>query len=200
MNTIFKKYFSVQSGLLLLALMLSVLAFSACKAQTSGEGGTGEPRAKAPMGTRVGLTLVGYNYTNRYIDEFSVNGNGGGNLFVSDEVNGGGKSACCVSYITGPGDWNVKVRWQTDACTYDERTYSNGEKNHNIYSFFKEAKVLVDPHVPDHPAYFEVHFYPDGHVEAAITEHASPSRLKLSPDREDRSPYRQCPHDKKPEE
>lgn len=180
--------------------MLIVLFFSACKARTSEANGIDQPRKKAPIGTVIGLTLYGYNYTNRYIDEFSVDGVGGGNLFVSGESSGGGKSTCCVSYITGPGDWKVKVRWQTDACTYDERTWSNGEKHSDIYSYFKEADVLVDPHVPDHPAYFEVHFYPDGHVEAAITEHASPPRLKLSKSREDRSLYRQCPNDKKPKE
>ena len=158
-----------------------------------------KPRVKAPMGTRIELTLEGYNYTNRYIDEFSVDGNGGGNLFVSGENSGGGGSVCCVSLISGAHARKVKVRWQTDACTYDEQTYSNGEKNSNTYRIFKEVEVQVDPHIPDYPAYFEVHFYPDGHVEAAITEHASPPRLKLSKSREDRSPYRQCPNDKKPE-
>ena len=31
----------------------------------------------------VSLTLHGYNYTNRYIDSYSINGQGGGNLFLS---------------------------------------------------------------------------------------------------------------------
>ncbi len=194
-----KRHFTWKRCLLLLGLMLTVLTFSVCEAQTSGEDNTEKPRTKVLMGTRIELTLEGYNYTNRYIDEFSVDGNGGGNLFVSGEGGGGGGSVCCVSYRSGAHARKVKVRWQTDACTYDERTWSNGEKHSDIYRIFKEVEVQVDPHIPDYPAYFEVHFYPDGHVEAAITEHASPPRLKLSKSREDRSPYRQCPNDKKPE-
>lgn len=48
----------------------------------------------------VGLTLSGYNYTNRYIDQFSVNGIGGGNLHVST-VTSGGTNVCCFSYTPG---------------------------------------------------------------------------------------------------
>ncbi len=200
MNPIFRKRLALPRGLLLLSLMLIVLFFSACKAQTSDANAADQPRKKAPIGTAVGLTLVGYNYTNRYIDEFSVDGVGGGNLFVSGPTSGGGGDVCCVDIVSGAHARKVKIRWQADACTYDERTWSNGEKHSDIYSFFKEVEVQVDPHIPDFPAYFEVHFYPDGHVEAAITEHASPPRLKLNKSREDRSPYRQCPNDKKSKE
>jgi hypothetical protein len=44
------------------------------------------------------LAIVGYNYTERYIDSFHVNGQGGGNLYVSGPTAGGGSSACCVSW------------------------------------------------------------------------------------------------------
>ncbi len=199
MSAIFNQYFSKRWSTFFVGLLLVVSGLSACGARTPTSDATQNARKKLPMGTTIGLTLVGYNYTNRYIDEFSVDGVGGGNLFVSGPTSGGGGDVCCVNYITGPGEWKVHVKWQADACTYDEHTWSNGEKHSEIYSYFKEADVLVDPHVPDHPAYFEVHFYPDGHVEAVITEHASPPRLKLSKSREDRSPYRQCPNDKKPE-
>ena len=177
-----------------------IVSMSACNAQTPDANAPQNKVApKPPVGTSIGLTLTGYNYTNRYINTFEVNGQGGGNLFVSDSHSGGGGSVCCVSYITGPGVWKVTVRWQTAACTYNERT-SGGERFYDIYSFFKEARVEVDPKVPDHPGYFEVHIYPDGHVEAAITEAASPPRLILSEDREDKSHYPRCPNGKKPKE
>jgi len=180
-------------------MSLMLLSVSACNAQAPEAPPAEKPVVKAPMGTRIQLGLEGYNYTNRYIDAFDVNGQGGGNLFVSGPSSGGGGTACCVSYITGPGAWEVTVRWQTGACTFNERT-SGGEKFNDIHSFFKEVKVQVDPNIPDQPRYFEVHFYPDGHVEAAITEHASRPRLILSKDREDRSHYPRCPNGQEPKE
>jgi hypothetical protein len=193
---------SVRSlSLILLSLML--LTLQACHAQSSKPDiadtptAAEPPRAKPPIGTRIPLTLVGYNYTNRYIDEFDVDGEGGGNLFVSGGRIGGGKSSCCVSYFSGAGAWKTKIRWQTGACTYNERG-SHGEKFYDYHMFFREVDVQVDPNIPDFPRYFEVHIYPDGHAEAAITEHQSPARVLLDKDREDNSHYSRCPNDKKP--
>jgi hypothetical protein len=147
----------------------------------------------------VGLTLSGYNYTNRYIDQFSVNGIGGGNLHVST-VTSGGTNVCCFSYTPGtPAPKTVKVKWQHGACEY-KITTSDNETFSRMHSFFKTLEVPVDPKVPANPGYFEVHFYPDGHVEAAITEHQSGGRLHLDKDREDRSDYPRCPDDQKPKE
>jgi hypothetical protein len=181
-----------------------VLGLPACHAQPPQSDTTGpsvavdRPRIKAPMGTRIELTLVGYNYTNRYIDQFDVDGQGGGNLFVSDGVNGGGKSACCVSYRSGAKARKVTLRWQSGACTFNDYTDEEGRKHDRTHSFFKEVEVQVDPTIPDFPSYFEVHFYPDGHAEAVITEKQSESRLSLSKDREDNSVFQRCPNDTKP--
>ena len=148
----------------------------------------------------VGLTIYGYNYTNRYIDQFYVNGNAGSNLGVSTPTAGGSKTVCCFSYAPGtPAPKTVKVKWQHEACEYKVTT-SDNETFSRMHSFFKIQEVAVNPNVPANPGYFEVHFYPDGHVEAAITEHSSPPRLLLSEDREDRSDYPRCPDDQKPKE
>jgi hypothetical protein len=147
----------------------------------------------------VGLTITSYNYTNRYIDEFFVNGQGGGNVFVSTETSGGGKGTCCVMYTPGlPPPKTVRVRWQASGCTY-YGVDSGGERYSRGHSFFKEVDVPVDPNVPANPKNFEVHFYPDGHVEAAITDSMSPPRLKLPADRSDRSNLPDCPGGNKPE-
>ena len=183
---------------------LLVLGLPACHAQPSKSEANGtsanvdRPSVKAPMGTRIDLTLVGYNYTDRYIDRFDVDGQGGGNLFVSEGLNGGGKSACCVSYRSGANARKVTVRWQSGACTFTSYLDEAGRKHERTHSFFKEVEVQVDPSVPDFPNYFEVHFYPDGHAEAAITEHQSRSRLILNKDREDNSAFQRCPNDKEP--
>jgi hypothetical protein len=163
--------------------------------QTSAERSEG----KTPDGTLLHLTLTGYNYSNRYIDQFSVNGNGGGNLFVSGPTSGGGGSICCVRRVKG-ATRPVKVRWQSSACMYSEKASSGSEVFSRIHNYFTEAQVEVTFDNSDHPKYFEVHFYPDGHVEAAMTKEASNPRLVLSKQREDRSSFPRCPNDKNPEQ
>jgi hypothetical protein len=205
MNCILKSRALGRQSLSAILMSLLVSMLPACHAQPSKSDTTGTSAAersqvKAPIGTRIELTLVGYNYTNRYIDQFDVNGQGGGNIHVSGPGTAGSGSICCVSYRSGAKARKVKIRWQAaDACTYHERT-SGGEKFSDTHSYFKEMEVQVDPNIPDFPRYFEVHIYPDGHAEAAVTAHASRARLALSKDREDNSDYPRCPNGKKPKE
>lgn len=205
MNPIFGSREVVWKAASSILVSLLVIALPACHAQPSkpvitGALATGDKKpVKPPVGTRIQLALTGYNYTNRYIDQFDVDGQGGGNIGVSGPNTAGSGSMCCVSYRSGAGPWKAKIRWQSHACTYNERT-SGSEKFSDIYSFFKEIEVQVDPDIPDFPRYFEVHIYPDGHAEAAITEHESRARLALSKEREDNSAFPRCPNDKKPNE
>ena len=48
------------------------------------------------------------------------------------------------------------------------------------------------------PKFMEVYFYPDGKVEATVTDSRSAPRLALSEDRLDRTKYRRCPDNKEP--
>jgi hypothetical protein len=202
MNFILNSRASGRRSLSSILMALLVLALPACHAQPpksdiEGTSAAASSQVKAPMGTRIELTLVGYNYTNRYIDQFDVDGQGGGNIDVSGPGTAGNGSTCCVSYRSGAKARKVKIRWQTDACTYNERT-SGGEKFSDTHSYFKEMEVQVDPTIPDFPRYFEVHIYPDGHAEAAITEHESAARLTLSKDREDNSVFQPCANGEDP--
>lgn len=111
------------------------------------------------------VTIYGYNYTDLYIDGFSVNGQGAGNLGVSTPTSGGGGSVCCVSVLPNHKlSIPVKINWIRD-----------------IYSKQScEIDVTLNEPAPANPEYFEVHFYQDGHVEAAVTENASEPRVKLN--------------------
>jgi Protein of unknown function (DUF3304) len=123
-----------------------------------------DPAAEAlkPNPKRASLTIYGYNYTDLYIDSFSVNGNGGGNLEVSIPTGGGGGHACCIGVIRDMQyPYKVQVKWTRDAKRWCEQ------------------EVTVTPPFPPDPKYFEVHFYPDGKIETAVTEQASSPRLKL---------------------
>lgn len=135
----------------------------------------GEPR-------HVSLTIYGYNYTDDYIDQFQVNGQGGGNLYLSTASSGGGGSMCCVGLWTGTAlPKKVKVRWTGSYCRYTE-TNSVGEVSEWRRGVWKEADAWITGPLPSNPNYFEVHIYEGDRVEVAITERSSPPRLKLTVD------------------
>ena len=162
------------------------------------------PRASAaavapatPDGAVVSLTIMGFNYTDYDINEFFVDGTGGGNLYVSSASGGGGGSVCCASYVIGSPAPMVKVRWQADACIYDIRRYNDGKEFSDIFSIYKQASVQVAA-IASTPKYLEIHIYPDGHVEAAITDEVSRPRRVLDQNRRVNTPFRQCPNGVKP--
>ncbi|MBI5334576.1 MAG: DUF3304 domain-containing protein [Burkholderiales bacterium] len=151
----------------------------------------GEPRY-------VSLTIYGYNYTDDYIDQFEVNGQGGGNLFPSTPTAGGGKSVCCVGLWTGTElPKKVKVRWTGSYCTYTT-VNSYGERRDWRRGVWREADAWINGPLPADPNYFEVHIYEDGHVEVQVTQNSSRPRVKLVVDERGRRPgvkheYPRCP-------
>ena len=78
----------------------------------------------------------------------------------------------------------IKVRWVAGYCLYREKNpYAFGEPFHEKRrSLWKEQDVLVTEAVAGNPRALEVHFYPDGRIEAAVTAADSPPRLKLPRD------------------
>lgn len=129
------------------------------------------------------LTIYGYNYTNRYIDQFEVDGQGGGNLDPSNFSAGGGKGACCMGWRDGTHlPQTVHIRWVAGGCVRTV-TNSSGESREVVRHLFKETDVVLSGPVPADPGYFEVHFFPDEHIEVAITSLPSEPRLRLDPGR-----------------
>ena len=136
------------------------------------------------------LGIVGYNYTSHYIDQFYVDGTGGGNIYVSTPTSGGGGTTCCVRYYPRSSlPIKIHIRWTDSACMYPELQpgvgdFVKSETIQRIRHFFKETDVLIDGPIPSSPKNMEIHFYPDGHVEAAITSEYSGPRLRLAASRE----------------
>lgn len=129
------------------------------------------------------LTIYGYNYTNRYIDQFYVSGEGGGNMDVSTPSAGGSKRTCCMGWRDGTKlPLTLTVRWVAGGCM---RTVTNsvGESRDVPRHIFKEESATLRGPLPAEPGYLEVHIYPDEHVEIAITATPSEPRLKLDPAR-----------------
>ena len=113
------------------------------------------------------LTLHGYNYTDLEISSYEVNGQGGGNVEVSEGTEGGSGSVCCVSvYTPMTQPQPITIKWNPTGDKWCEQT------------------VMLKPPLPDKPENFEVHFYQDGHIEVAVTTPpptriSSPARIVL---------------------
>ncbi len=188
-----------QHWILLLACVLMMSPLSACKNSQVGNSAS-EAKGIPEKIEAVNLAITGYNYTDRYINDFSVNGNSGGNIYVSNPTGGGGGSSCCATYVNGDKAWKVKVEWQIGGCTFDNSVNDDGSLVYSIYPYYKEVEVQIDPQVSNNPKYLEVHFYPDGHIEAAVTENRSAPRMVLEKSREDRtSRLVKCPDGRRPQ-
>jgi Protein of unknown function (DUF3304) len=134
---------------------------------------------KASSSKSYTLTISGYNYTNRYIDQFYVNGEGGANM----DSGGASGGVCCIGWRVGtPLPQTLRVRWVAGGCMQTV-TNSAGESRQEPRHFYKEKDVVFGGPVPDDPGYLEVHFYPDEHIEIALTTLSSDPRLKLDPAR-----------------
>ena len=134
-----------------LFLLVLSLALSACRAD--------DTRA---------VTMVGYNYTDRPIGTFSVNGVGGSNVFV----NGGGASfSCCVDITVRKV---AKIEW---VYSYTKKQYEAGMRE-------EDHAMNVEVPLPKAPEadYLEVHFYPDNHVELALVKFPGRRRLPKIPE------------------
>jgi len=177
----------------------TVLFALACLTGFKAESGieaSGQPAS--PSGARLSLTLEGFNYTNRYIDDFTVDGHSGGNLRVSGPGGGGGGSACCVSYVPTVTPKSVTIRWQVGGCIFLSKSSDGTVTFENTYPYFRQTNVVLDEKGGKEPKYISVHFYPDGTVQAAVSETLPSPRLLLEKGRVDRSKYPRCPNNKKP--
>ncbi|HKR42622.1 MAG TPA: DUF3304 domain-containing protein [Paraburkholderia sp.] len=130
------------------------------------------------------VELVGYDYTDRALLDFSVNGISGGNVFLSTKTSGGGKYACCLLLdrsVHLPHEIEVGYMREALVAYPSDRILQPADTDR------VEKRVQLHGPMPDKPAYLEVHFYPDGHIDASLSGEDGPSlpRLKL----ERRLPY-----------
>lgn len=140
---------------------LSALALTSCQDATKQE-----PKM---------LGITGYNYTSRYIDRFSVNGQGGGNVLLSDDADGGGKTTCCIVWRPGTAlPVTMVVEW-----TYGyEKDFDTGQLLREAETH--RAEVELKGPVSGHPTFFVVHFYPNNTVQLEVAEDYPKPRLKRS--------------------
>ena len=115
------------------------------------------------------LSISGYNYTGRYIHTFSVNGQWGGNLY-EDNGGGGGGNVCCLSFRPDSKlPFDVEVVW-TFGREEDEKGNITRPQEHR-----KATATVTGPLPKNKPSNFEVHFMPDGSLQAYVTHFPSDS-------------------------
>lgn len=175
----------------LIAMALTSVLIGAC---SEGSGQTQKKRK-----SKYSLALNGYNYTNQYIDSYSVNGTGGGNIYVSSPTSGGGGTTCCASFYPAIKNQTVHVKWQSGGCEYIAGRDSDGTIHWHTYPYFKETDAVVVDVSTGEPQNLEVHIYSDDKVEVYVTSEISLPRLKLEKDRRVTGNFPRCLNDKKPE-
>ena len=168
------------------AVLFGLIGISAC--QMPDVEAKSDSRHRPPTdGETVMLGLLAYNYTSQYIDNYWVDGVGGANVVVSSPATGGSKETCCVRWTIGDVlPVKVHIRWQSGVCIYTKRV--DDTEFQRARPFYSEMDVLLTQPPPADPQYFETHFYPDGHVEVAITDGASLPRLELPRTKENSRP------------
>ncbi|MFY0582807.1 DUF3304 domain-containing protein [Cystobacter fuscus] len=145
--------------LLILGLCLGL---SACKKEPQEPPGSPGAEGKIDEFKSVSLEINGFNYTDLYIENFSVAGVGGGNVFVSSLDSGGGGSTCCMRWYPGVTlPFPVKIVWTRD-----------GKR-------ICEKEVLINGPVPEHPRHVVVQFLQDGRIEIELTEDFPDVKLRL---------------------
>jgi hypothetical protein len=180
----------------ILIFLIAPIMLVACHAQDGGEVGAIKSKDEYIV-----VGLVGYNYTDRHISDYSVNGAGGGNINLSSPTSGGSGVSCCVKLSkkhTGP--IRVTVRWQVDGCKYVESDPKTGAADELRHFYYKETEVDVQRKVDEDANYLETHFYPDGSVQVQLTEYGTEPRLILDQKRPDKSYFPRCKDGKNPAE
>lgn len=119
-----------------------------------------------PLGKPVGLAINGFNYTDLVISHFSVQHQGGGNIYVSSPTSGGGGTVCCVTWRPGTKlPRPIQVEWM--------RVVNNKDR------WCKKTVMLTGP-VPASPTAIGVHFMPDGDIQVELSEGYPDVKLKLT--------------------
>ncbi|MEX3947679.1 DUF3304 domain-containing protein [Paraburkholderia sp. EG287B] len=100
------------------------------------------------------LGLVGYNYTDRQIADFSVNGQWGANLALSTPTSGGGSTMCCVVMSRDTKTpFSVDVEYQMDALeAFPPRMVIEPD------GLYRKSRIQVTGPIPQDPNYLEIHF------------------------------------------
>ena len=182
-NDMYKNKKPILTVIRMIAMFWICLSISACNGSSEPSPGRTETTQAPLQSGKKELAIVGYNYTAKHINSFDVGPVGGGNVHLSSETGGGGGIVCCFPFQRDVGPRTVDVEWTDSICKYNVATHSNGATTFTIHRELRKSSVEIATPVPRDLQYLEIHFYPDGTVQAAITATISPPRIVLSKSR-----------------
>jgi hypothetical protein len=189
---------AAQTGLHRFAKLICIVLIPGLAACRGQEFAVNEAGLKTDQETP--LDLIGYNYTDRHINDYSVNGQGGGPIRVSSRTSGGGGIVCCAPLLlNGNRSVFVRVRWQFGGCLYLMKSTISGQSFEYTHPFYKEVDVEVQRAAGMNPNHLETHFYPDGSIQVFVTEDMSLPRVALDEGRVTKTKFPRCKDGKKPE-
>jgi hypothetical protein len=110
------------------------------------------------------VCLMGFNYTTRGISEYRLNGQMGRNIAPKESEEPFGGGAGCVSGATVGGD-TVTVKWNYARKTREAIERGDPPETHEVTMPMPEAES-------NHSRYFQVHIFPDNHVELKLSDHS----------------------------
>lgn len=128
-----------------------------------------------PEPTSRSISITGFNYTNRYIADVTVNGVWAGG--ISAYGGGGSRVEGLTAPIQATETIVLKVKWRLSGVyNLETDTYAR------VPSTEHEADVTLPMPAPYNPRLLVLHFYPDGRVEAEL-EAQNPRRRVPPPSR-----------------
>ncbi len=111
--------------------------------------------AHAQMASYGPYRVVGFNYTDRSIAFFTIDGFGAGGV-NAHESSGGGGTVCCMSVPRNGKMWHIKIAYELTQEQYKK------DLPNDVYETDIPAPSLLNKH----DGYIEFHFLPDRRIEA----------------------------------
>lgn len=111
------------------------------------------------------VCLQGFNHTDRGISEYRVNGHWGGNIPPKEDGFPYGGGGGCVSGVKVAGE-RLIVKWE-----FPLQTREQLNKGIVVIPETHEVTLPMPKAESNRSRYFQVHFYPDHHVELKLVDH-----------------------------
>lgn len=114
------------------------------------------------------VCLQGFNHTDRWISEYRVNGQWGGNIAPKGEGDsyGGGGSFACGATVDGKA---VTVKWEYSLPKTEDYDRGVTPETHQV-------TVPMPVAESNRSRYFQIHIFPDHHIELQLSDTSIPNR------------------------
>nr|WP_227789697.1 MULTISPECIES: DUF3304 domain-containing protein [unclassified Burkholderia] len=99
--------------------------------------------------------VIGYNFTDRSIYSFTIDGFGAGNV-RAHKPGGGGGTVCCMEVPREKKTWHIKLQYELT-----QEQYKN-----NLPNDVFETDIVIPPLPDKHGGYIEFYFLPERKIDA----------------------------------